>query len=156
MKYRTRLPTCSLHGLYTSGSLDTTLSLYHPSKILSCRMSPCFACKSDTLLHSLEQETQAVEGGKKKKGKKKKVKKEESNFLMQKNKSSASVKRPQIFKIQMKAVFSTQFYKRNPLSSGNRISLESLRYYSSWTNGETDLVYRLTRWKPIYSTLSCK
>lgn len=127
MKYRTRFPTCRLHGLYTSGSLDTTLSLKHPSKIPSCRMSPCFVCKSDALLHALERETQEVE----------EKRKEESNVLMQKKKSSASVKRPQIFKMQMKAVFSTQFYKReislsDPLSSGNiLISLESLRHYSS-------------------------
>lgn len=70
MKYRTRFPTRSLHGLYTSGSLDTTLSLKHPSKIPSCRMSPCFACESDALLCALERETQVVEGKKRKKGKK--------------------------------------------------------------------------------------
>lgn len=63
-------------------------------------MSPCFACESDALLCALEQETQVVEG--KKKGEKKK---EENNVLMQKNKTSASVKRPHIFKIQMEGCF---------------------------------------------------
>lgn len=58
MKYTTRFPTCSLDGLYTSGSLDTNLSLKHPSKTPSC-----FVCKSAALLHALEWETQAVEGG---------------------------------------------------------------------------------------------
>lgn len=107
MKYRTRFPTCSLHGRYTSGSLDTTLSLKHPGKTPSCRTSPCFVCKSDTLLHALERETQVVE-----RKKNNPTTNKESDVLMQKNKSSASVKKPQIFKVQMKAVFSTQFYKR--------------------------------------------
>lgn len=92
LKYRTRSPTCSLHGLYTSDSLDTALSLKYPDKIPSCRTSPCFVCKSDTLLHMLEWETQVVEAGLYHK-----KPPEESNVLMQKNKSSASVKRPQIF-----------------------------------------------------------
>lgn len=64
-----------------------------------------------------------------------KKKKRNAVFLCRKR-NPQPVKRPQIFKIQMKAVFSTQIYTRRislskPLSSGNIVSLESLRYYSS-------------------------
>lgn len=97
-------------------------------------------------------------------GGKKQEKKRNALFLCRKVDPQPE-KRPQIFKIQMKVALSTQIHMRKislskPLSSRNIVSLESLRYYSSmkppWKNGETDLAYRWTRWKPIYSTLSCK
>lgn len=107
MKYRTRFPTCDFHVRYTSGRLDTTLSLQNPSKVPSRRTSPWFACKTDNLPHVSERESHAVDEERKKK------------------KFSANMKRLQMLKIQMKAASShltLQEKKKsllNPLSSGN-------------------------------------
>lgn len=127
MKYRTRLPTCSLHGQCPSGSLDTTLSLKHPHKMQ----------KQGDILH-VRMTTSSKHWLKKHRswrGEKKKEKKRNAVSLHRKR-NPQPVKRPQIFKIQRTAVFSTQIYMRKislskPFSSGNIVSLESLRYYSS-------------------------
>lgn len=128
MKYRTRFPTCSLHGQCPSGSLDTTLSQKHPHKIhlhhAECHLA--FARMTTSSKHWLKKH-RSWRGEKKKK--------KRNAVFLQRKRNPQPVKRPQIFKIQTKAVFSTQIYMRKislskPFSSGN-ISLESLRYYSS-------------------------
>lgn len=131
MKYRTRFPTCSLHGQRPSGSPDTTLSLKHPQKIhlhhAECHLA--FARMTCSSKHWLKKH-RSWRG-------EKEEKERNAVFLHRKRKiNSQPVKRPQIFKIKMNAVFSTQIYIRKissskQLSSGNIVSLESLRYHSS-------------------------
>lgn len=126
MKYRTRFPTCTYMDSIPAAAWAPPSAWNIPKRYISIMQNVTLLLQEWLPPPSTgSRNTGHGEGGK------------IEIFLHRKRKISPQpVKRPHIFKIKMNVVFSTQIYIRKissskQLSSGNIVSLESLRYYSS-------------------------